>query len=241
MLPRFQRRGNTMRTLVILLALLAVRAEGAERTWTIARDVYTAEAELIAVRGDLAYLKIDGKVEEIPIERLSARGSTVHCDRCRSRRFRRGRGGPAGTGAGNGQLAKKRCRCRASPMRRRNELELNAPDLAPAYGGAPIRQQLGAARQLSRRSIWPRDPTATGRGGQLSVARKATGAKTRIPTTAVTAVRRSRVRTIRRPGRSATTMDDRPDCSAPALDAPNVSGRPRPRSRNVSLPFGRFA
>ena len=47
-------------------------AYGAERTWTIARDVYTAEAELIAVRGDLAYLKIDGKVEEIPIERLSA-------------------------------------------------------------------------------------------------------------------------------------------------------------------------
>ena len=27
---------------------------------------------MIAVRGNLAYLKIDGKVEEIPIERLSA-------------------------------------------------------------------------------------------------------------------------------------------------------------------------
>ncbi len=61
-----------MRTLSLFAILLAFPAFAAERTWTIARDVYTAEAELIVVRGDLAYLKIDGQVEEIPIERLSA-------------------------------------------------------------------------------------------------------------------------------------------------------------------------
>ena len=59
-----------MRTLLLLL--LAVPAYAEERTWTIATDVYTAEAELVAVRGDLAYLRIAGKVESIPLERLSA-------------------------------------------------------------------------------------------------------------------------------------------------------------------------
>ena len=53
-----------MCTLVLLPLLLATAATGAERIWTIARDVYTADADLIAVRGDLAYLKIDGRVEK---------------------------------------------------------------------------------------------------------------------------------------------------------------------------------
>jgi hypothetical protein len=61
-----------MRMLVLLPLLLAVPVYGSERTWTIARDVYRAKAELVAIRGNSAYLRIDGKVEEIPIERLSA-------------------------------------------------------------------------------------------------------------------------------------------------------------------------
>jgi hypothetical protein len=63
-----------MRTLCqIVLFLLMIRsASGEERTWTIATDVYRTEAELVAVRGEMAYLRIAGKVEGIALERLSA-------------------------------------------------------------------------------------------------------------------------------------------------------------------------
>ena len=109
---------------------------GAERTWTIARDVYTAEAELIAVRGDLAYLKIDGKVEEIPLERLSAADQQYIA----SLSLAPISPGPVAdlprTDADSDDSSRKKCRCPASPMRRPEELEFNAPDLAPAYGGA---------------------------------------------------------------------------------------------------------
>ena len=101
-----------MRTLAILLTLVAIRADAAERTWTIARDVYTAEAELIAVRGELVYLKIDGRVEEIPLARLSGRRIRSTLGRCRSRRSRRGR-------RWNRPTTLRKCRCRASPIRHR--------------------------------------------------------------------------------------------------------------------------
>lgn len=62
-----------MRPLIIVMALLAAApACGEERTWTISTGVFTAQAELVAVRGDLAYLKIGGKIEEYPLARLSA-------------------------------------------------------------------------------------------------------------------------------------------------------------------------
>ncbi len=44
---------------------------GAERTWTIATGVFTAQAELVAVRGDIVYLKAGERIEEYPIARLS--------------------------------------------------------------------------------------------------------------------------------------------------------------------------
>jgi len=63
-----------MRRIALVIAALwtigPARAE--ERTWTIATNVITAKAELVAVRGDIAYLKIGDKVEEYPIVRLSA-------------------------------------------------------------------------------------------------------------------------------------------------------------------------
>jgi hypothetical protein len=60
-----------MRTLLIIL-MLAGPAFGQVRTWTIATGVYTADAELVAVRGDMAYLKIGDTVESVPLARLSA-------------------------------------------------------------------------------------------------------------------------------------------------------------------------
>jgi hypothetical protein len=61
---------GTMRTLILSL-VFAAPAVAEHRTWTIARDVYTAEAELVAVRGDTVYLRFGEKVESIPLERLS--------------------------------------------------------------------------------------------------------------------------------------------------------------------------
>lgn len=62
-----------MRTFLIMMTLLlAAPALGEERTWTIATGVFTAKAELVAVRGDLAYLKIGDKIEQYPLNRLSA-------------------------------------------------------------------------------------------------------------------------------------------------------------------------
>lgn len=59
-----------MRTLILIL-VLAAPAVAEHRTWTIARDVYTAEAELVAVRGDTVYLRFGEKVDSVPLERLS--------------------------------------------------------------------------------------------------------------------------------------------------------------------------
>src|SRR3990172_5669814 len=62
-----------MRALMLaLITLSSIPAHSEQRTWTIARDVYTADGELVAVRGNLAYLRIEGQVEEVPLERLSA-------------------------------------------------------------------------------------------------------------------------------------------------------------------------
>jgi hypothetical protein len=56
-----------MRTILLCLIVAApVFAE--ERTWTITQST---PAELVEVRGNLAYLRIQGNVESVPIERLS--------------------------------------------------------------------------------------------------------------------------------------------------------------------------
>jgi hypothetical protein len=59
-----------MRSLIFVL-LLAAHAFGDERTWTIATGVHTTQAELVGVRGDVAYLKTGDKVEPVPIANLS--------------------------------------------------------------------------------------------------------------------------------------------------------------------------
>jgi hypothetical protein len=64
-----------MRNFILALSVLGFFLESAvaeQRTWTIARDVYTADGELVAVRGRTAYLRIGAQVEAIPLERLSA-------------------------------------------------------------------------------------------------------------------------------------------------------------------------
>jgi hypothetical protein len=55
-----------MRTLVF--CLLATAAYGEERSWTI---TYTTQAELVEVRGDTAFLKTNGTVNGVPLNRLS--------------------------------------------------------------------------------------------------------------------------------------------------------------------------
>ena len=63
-----------MRTLLVMIGFLAAAPlYGQERTWTIARDVFSTKAELVAVRGEIAYLKIGDKIEEYPLMRLSTR------------------------------------------------------------------------------------------------------------------------------------------------------------------------
>ena len=58
---------------ISILLIAATATENAvARTWTIARDVYAVEGELVAVRGETAYLKIGEKVESVPLGRLSA-------------------------------------------------------------------------------------------------------------------------------------------------------------------------
>jgi SLA1 homology domain 1, SHD1 len=135
-----------MRTLVLLPLLLAIPASAAERTWTIARDVYTAEAELIAVRGDSAYLKIDGKVEEIPIERLSARDQQYIA----SLSLAPISPGPATDFTGpieNGPTAAEPTTQEEMPLPGQPDpqpavdRDAVGPDLAPAYGGTPIDPQ----------------------------------------------------------------------------------------------------
>lgn len=57
---------------VPLVALLVSPAYAEERTWTISTGSYAIAAELVEVRGDIAYLKTGDKVEHIPLARLSA-------------------------------------------------------------------------------------------------------------------------------------------------------------------------
>lgn len=123
-----------MRTLVVFLMLMAVRAEASERTWTIARDVYTAEADLIAVRGDLVYLKIDGQVEEIPLERLSAADQRYIA----SLSLAPITPGPVANVAEptvETATYSEEMPLPGEPDPAPTEQEMNAPDLAPAYGG----------------------------------------------------------------------------------------------------------
>jgi hypothetical protein len=56
----------------LLLFLAAAPAYGETRTWTIATDVYTAEAEFVAMRGDTVYLRTGDQVKPVPFARLSA-------------------------------------------------------------------------------------------------------------------------------------------------------------------------
>lgn len=62
---------RTMLTFSLMLATIPVLA-AERRTWTIATQVETREAELIAVRGDVVYLKVGEQIQEVPLERLSA-------------------------------------------------------------------------------------------------------------------------------------------------------------------------
>lgn len=136
-----------MRTLVLLPFLLAIPASsplptyGAERTWTIARDVYTTDAELVAVRGNLAYLRMDGRVEEIPLERLSALDQQYIASLSLAPILP----GPVADLPGpapDTEINQEEMPLPGEPdAPAASQLELNAPDLAPAYGGAPIRRQ----------------------------------------------------------------------------------------------------
>lgn len=137
-----------MRAVFVLAgSLLAVTANAGERTWTIARDVYTAEGELVAVRSGVAYLKIDGKIEEIPIERLS----TLDQNFIASLSLAPIVPGPA---ASDGTMSVVRPASAQEEMPlpgspdtpAHSDLELNAPDLAPAYGGEPLRSPATQSR-----------------------------------------------------------------------------------------------
>jgi SLA1 homology domain 1, SHD1 len=61
-----------MRSLLLSVTLLAAPALAEERTWTISTGTYAMAAELVEVRGDIAYLKTADRVEHIPLARLSA-------------------------------------------------------------------------------------------------------------------------------------------------------------------------
>lgn len=133
-----------MRTLAILLTLLVLRAEGAERTWTIARDVYTTKAELIAVRGDLVYLKVNGHVEEIPLVRLSA-ADQQYIGSLSLAPIAPGpmaeMPGPMAEPASFGEEMPLPGQPDPAPV----ETDVNAPDIAPEfsapeYGGMPLQQ-----------------------------------------------------------------------------------------------------
>lgn len=151
-----------MRTLAILLTLLAIHAEAAERTWTIARDVYTAEAELIAVRGDLVYLKIDGRVEEIPLERLSA-NDQIYIASLSLAPITPGpvaeMPGPAAEAASYSEEMPLPGEPDPSPT----ELELKAPDLAPAYGGTSHRPSVQPHRVYRMNPSGVTAPSQSGR------------------------------------------------------------------------------
>jgi len=126
-----------MRTFILLLSL-AVSAGGstygAERTWTIARDVYTANGELVTVRGKLAYLKINGQVEEIPIDRLSA--SDQHY--IASLTLAPILPGPAPDRPAEArQSVQEEMPLPGEPDAPADALQLNGPNVGPTYSGEP--------------------------------------------------------------------------------------------------------
>jgi SLA1 Homology Domain 1 (SHD1) protein len=57
---------------VLLFVLFAAPMRAEERTWTISTGTYAMAAELVEVRGDIAYLKTADRIEHIPLARLSA-------------------------------------------------------------------------------------------------------------------------------------------------------------------------
>jgi hypothetical protein len=143
-----------MRTL-ILLVLLVTPAYSAERTWTIARDVYTASGELITVRGDLAYLKIDGRVEEIPIERLSALDQQYIASLTLAPILP----GPAPDGpAENRQIAHEEMPLPGEPDAPSGSLQLNGPNVGPTYSGEPQPLPAPRARVDSSGRLIPPQP-----------------------------------------------------------------------------------
>src|SRR3990172_829871 len=122
-----------MRTLFVLL-LLTAPAFSAERTWTIARDVYTTNGELVTVRGNLAYLQIDGKVEEIPIDRLSA----IDQQYIASLTLAPILPGPAADGpVENREIAPEEMPLPGEPDAPAEALQLNGPNAAPTYVEQP--------------------------------------------------------------------------------------------------------
>lgn len=135
-----------MRTFLVLLflaVLVGAPASGAERTWTIARDVYTANGELVTVRGNLAYLKIDGRVEEVPIERLSA----IDQQYIASLELAPILPGPAADDAmENREMAHEEMPLPGEPDAPPAALELNGPNVGPTYSGEPQPMPRGAYR-----------------------------------------------------------------------------------------------
>lgn len=63
-----------MRPVLVALLLVssAVSSYAEERTWTVSTGSYAMAAELVEVRGDIAYLKTGERIEHIPLARLSA-------------------------------------------------------------------------------------------------------------------------------------------------------------------------
>jgi hypothetical protein len=156
-----------MRTLSLFAILLAFPAFAAERTWTIARDVYTAEAELIVVRGDLAYLKIDGQVEEIPIERLSAVDQQFIASLSLAP-IAPGPQADAQESTTHSLLVQEEMPLPGEPDSPAVTREPNEPELAPEYGGAPIRRPI--AREAYRVDQNGRMPYSREMGPQQGMA-----------------------------------------------------------------------
>jgi hypothetical protein len=164
-----------MRTLILLPFLLVFPAlsprpaNGAERTWTIARDVYTAEAELVAVRGNLAYLRMDGRVEEIPLERLSALDQQ-HIASLSLAPILPGPVAELPGPAPEAEVVEEEMPLPGEPdAPAASQLELNAPDLAPAYGGSP-NAQLPQSAAAYRVDQYGRVPYSREMGPQPGVA-----------------------------------------------------------------------